>query len=400
MFAFGAMYSHIASTGGPNLGQLWQNASVWNELRRPFAGIIAMLFNEMRRWDDWVALWVGALVVHAAFWGAGVLIVPFIAAGETRVRTYLRAVKVMLWSSMCAWPMGWILPYAVSILERHTSEIMAMALFFAWVIWVVSVIVRLGGRYGGPKTGPRWEDRPLRCENCGYVLANLPVTGRCPECGRNCAESLPHNRRLPEFATAPSAGDAIGAFVTTFGRSLSAVTFSRGLVVSCGRQAARRFAVGSALVVGLIVAFGASPLYFDSEPRMRHLEEPWILVDWLAVPFVFGCAGMCAVFLWLLLAGVFVSRFGFAESATRGVVLCYATSFLVVPCLLFLTALWPCWYIESWLSPSSREFLTPAGGIDKHLAVCFLLFSPSVIALVLSFLRLRHMLRAVRYANA
>src|SRR4051812_5178876 len=34
----------------------------------------------------------------------------------------------------------------------------------------------------------------LLCESCGYGLEGLPVSGKCPECGKPIAESLPSNR--------------------------------------------------------------------------------------------------------------------------------------------------------------------------------------------------------------
>ncbi len=40
-----------------------------------------------------------------------------------------------------------------------------------------------------------WTDEyTLLCEKCGYVIEGLDITGRCPECGKPIAESLPERR--------------------------------------------------------------------------------------------------------------------------------------------------------------------------------------------------------------
>lgn len=46
-----------------------------------------------------------------------------------------------------------------------------------------------------PKAPP--PDLPPRCEGCGYDLTHRPAEGRCPECGKDVAESLDMNPRRP-----------------------------------------------------------------------------------------------------------------------------------------------------------------------------------------------------------
>src|SRR5262249_44592921 len=52
----GGMYAQRNNT--LSVQAMWREASVWNEIRRPFAGFVSLLFTEARRWDDWVALWI------------------------------------------------------------------------------------------------------------------------------------------------------------------------------------------------------------------------------------------------------------------------------------------------------------------------------------------------------
>ncbi|HYE20153.1 MAG TPA: hypothetical protein VEA69_17025, partial [Tepidisphaeraceae bacterium] len=61
-------------------------------------------------------------------------------------------------------------------------------------------------------------DRDLACVGCGYNLRTMPVTGRCPECARAVADSVPrgvtpwHDRSLGTLVTT-GAWLAIGSTV-------------------------------------------------------------------------------------------------------------------------------------------------------------------------------------------
>lgn len=397
--AFGGAYAHFQVSDGQEPQGLWSDVSIWNELRRPFAGLTTFLFTEVTGWDEWVALWAGVLLLHAGFWAAAVLMLPFVAAGEPRGRAYLRAVKVMLWSSMCAWPMGWILPYLVAFLEHRTTEIVPVALFLVWLTWLGSVALRLGGCYGGPAIGPRWQPRTLRCERCGYQLSNLPVVGRCPECGKPIAESLPVHRRRPSLATSRGLARIV-AFLSTLARSLIGTGFFRSLAVWSGARESRQFAAGVAVCAGVLAVAVVAPLYANTAWRIREAGGPFVWIELASLMLAFGCGGACAVAFWLLAAGLAASGAGFLQAAPRAVVVCYSSGFVLIPLVLLAGAMWPAVYVDRWFQPVPVLIRTPFGEIDKRVAMMLLLFAPGAVTGLLSLVRVRHALRAARFANA
>lgn len=76
----------------------------------------------------------------------------------------------------------------------HNSTIAAIlcvvALVFIVRIWRAGV-----ASYVGPASGPGFQPRRPRCEDCGYLIGGLPTESNCPECGLAVLDSLPSGRR-------------------------------------------------------------------------------------------------------------------------------------------------------------------------------------------------------------
>jgi hypothetical protein len=275
----------------------------------------------------------------------------------------------------------------------NPEENLAVVLVGAWLLWTASVLVRLGGRYSGPKTGPTWQMRTPRCEVCGYVLTGLPVTARCPECGRLLAESLPQHRKPPAFAVAHGPVGTLRAFVRTTWAALFTRRFARGVVTQRGRRAARNYAFLMCLLIGIISAglFGRFVLR-DAHPQYGPSHITLLLM----VALIGGSLALA----WLLVAGLFVNGFGFKHAAQRTVVLCHSTAWLLVPLLLGGAGVWTIDYIHREFRPRGAFEIPGIFPIEKELFIGAWIMLPATAALILSFFRLRHMLRGIRYANA
>lgn len=95
----------------------------------------------------------------------------------------------------------------------------------------------------------------LLCEQCGYVLNNLPADGRCPECGALIAESSPI-LRLPS-PWEQGARPRLGSFVTTTQQVIfSPSRFFRSLEISGPADRSGSFAMLHATLASLL--FGAA----------------------------------------------------------------------------------------------------------------------------------------------
>lgn len=404
---FGQMFALVRgpSTAGPLLGDL----SVGEELRRAGAAVVVIFqgfaanaeqggLNELIGWT------IGVFVAHGFIWLAAVALLPFMAAGERRLALYLRTVKLLLWSSAVLLPVGLFVPRFIVLLERHDMAFSAMALLLLWGLWSLSVIFRLGGRYGGPAVGPRWEDHPIACEHCGYALANQPLDGRCPECATPVRKSLPDQRAAVALAACSPF-----RFSTAFWRTWFAAVFRRDFLnrirVLSDERTARRFAVGMALWVGAISAIGGLLLvpYVGGELSLASSHKPDAVraIEYYACGAAAFVVGAATVPAWMMLVGIFASRAGFADSLRCGIVICYAVA--VAPLIAILTAATVLISVFALLEYNSRLsgiYIPQFGTIEKASIIGCILNAPAAIALLLSFWRARRLLRASRYANA
>ena len=174
-----------------------ETAGVAERLRWLTTGAINRLYVRTDGSGGIYALIGGLAAVHAGAWLIGLLLMSFIAAGERSRLLYLRSVKLTLWSAACLVPLGLAILGVVYLGVRYDEhfddvewETAIAGVVAAWLLWWLSVLLRLGARYAGPADGPGWQARQPRCNRCSYVLTGLSREGRCPECGLAVRESL------------------------------------------------------------------------------------------------------------------------------------------------------------------------------------------------------------------
>lgn len=151
------------------------------------------------------------------------------------------------------------------------------------------------------KKATDWTDEyTLLCEACGYVLAELPADGDCPECGRAIATSMPGARIGSPWQRRPG----IAAWCAT---AWTALVHPRRLhqQLRIGSPADRSLLLTNFLVAGSVTA--ALPTY-------RLLAGSHPVVAWAPKAGVYageyrhvitalvatGTVGVVFIFLWLL----------------------------------------------------------------------------------------------------
>lgn len=367
------------------------------------AWIVVSLLDSSLVFSVLPALGIALAIDQTLVWLGAMCWMPWHAAGEKRGRLYLRSAKLLLWSTSVgalAPPLAYLwakhIPYAYDPIE--------FALFGGILLWWLWVVLRWGDRYAGPAEGPGFQPRALHCESCGYELTSLSVTGRCPECGRPVADSLPARRRLPAFAARRHLPDRLLAFFPTLLASLRARRFGGRLTVHTGRRAAREFAVLADLLIGALAGLALGPLIWETAAGNALAFAPSVAPGALILALCVASTGIAAIaalaFAAILLLAGCASTAGWIEPERRGVVLCYSAGGLVVPGILVIGAIaasemlrhrwhWHFWVDVPWLGAvSGRELATMA------------LFLPALAAGLLWLFHLRWLLRVTRWANA
>jgi len=132
-------------------------------------------------------------------------LMPFANAGESTKALYGRCVRLVLWCTTLLIPLGvaWLLePMFCRWLELPNvwkpEDFAGLGLF---AIWCLAIMLRSCGRYAGSAEGPAWQPRTPSCVGCGYLVARIPVTTNCPECGMPVAVSLSAHEQSPTDAT-------------------------------------------------------------------------------------------------------------------------------------------------------------------------------------------------------
>ena len=352
------------------------------------------------------ALLAAILATHGGCWLAAWLLMPFIAAGERCRHAYLRAAKLVLWSTICLLPLAIlqlglfylreadIVSFAHIAYEHHV-----VAVTLAWLVWWVHVLLCLGARYAGPAEGPGWSPRRPLCHRCGYILTGLPLDGRCPECGLEVAESLPTARNVPAWAQARGPlRHACSFFATVWSIILRPRRFFTTLAVYQGRGAAVQFALCCCWVMGAGWALILIAPVVHMVSRTYAAEHlPAVLTIHLALIFLTPVAGsIVAAALLALLA----CRFGRCDPRPTTTATCYAAVFflpvvLLVP--LFLPLFWFGYHTRIFWLVSQLPGLPP--GYYEALLI-LILWAVPIGAVVWAVYRYTRALRHVRQAAA
>ena len=406
---------HLVATADVSLNPFY-------EIRRSLAGSVLLLYGAFGDPFARAPALIAIVGIEIAIWPAALLLLPFYAHGEGPRRTYLRCVKLLLWSTVYCAPLFWLSLRGMAYLADRTNLGPAIAALLPLVLinWWLLSLLRMGGRYAGPAAGPRWNTREPRCERCGYSLVTLPLLARCPECGLQVDESLPEHRRPPAFATARGLFASTKAFWQTTGEALNLRRFARDTTIWTHHRAARNYVLQVAIVTGLLAFGGFIVLGIVArELALDNLaEDLWYtflvplftgqLLDQdygyynyeYPVASMFGAFGVAwFVILWVMLCGVFTSWFGFRDVASRLVVLCYASAWL--PVVVLLALLGASVIVVLHVYGSIGDIKVPGFGyMDGEMAIGMVVEIPAAAALFASFIRLRWALREVRWANA
>ena len=224
---------------------------------------------------------------------------------------------------------------------------------------------------------------------------------------------LRERRHPPAFATASGLRGRCVGFLKTAWHSAFARRFARATTIWGHHRAARAYVLLMCLLVGLIAAttgtvacWIAHPSLWPSFPSTAGMLQSGMLSVLSAEWAVIGVALLCGIggglipAIWMLIVGLFLSRFGLRDMADRVVILCYATTWLLVPILLGIGGGWTAYgIIEGWeLFDSFRGMHDVWGEVEAAIWLACLL--PAIVTLVTSFRRVHVMLRHTRYANA
>lgn len=414
LITFGATFAFGIEQGNAS-GEYVEFAILVNplvELRRALAGAVLFFYGALNGWAEVLVALLVTAVIEAAMWVAPLVLIPLHAAGEGPRRTYLRSVKLLLWSSACQIPVFWLFMRLMGRFELYEYEAWAFATLLLLELWWFSVLIRLGGRYAGPKEGPRWQERSPRCERCGYSLISLPLTGRCPECGDAVYYSLPERRSPPAFAVACGLSGRLRGFVGTTWQVMFGRHLGEEVAIWSRHRAARNYAFLVCLLIGLIAAATALVANWQYNVLGGNRWPEWLSADDRTIGLFLRCfeplaaavaigigAGVGGLAL-MLLVGLILSWFGFRDVARRVVVLCYSPALLLSPLLLGIMGYWAAYAIIDEWGPLGSWYISGVGQIDYDLAVGFASLLPGVFALWLSSRRLRSVLRQTRFANA
>ncbi len=128
---------------------------------------------------------------EAAFLLVGTIMMCWAGRGETAVDTWKYAIKV---SWLYVGHLLWVLPGTVGVVmlaeqldlpEQRWLPIV-LSLIAGVIVWSIVSYLRAMTARGAPDS-PTY---PI-CRSCGYNVSHLDPAGRCPECGRHIADSMP-----------------------------------------------------------------------------------------------------------------------------------------------------------------------------------------------------------------
>jgi hypothetical protein len=245
--------SVVYSEYGPRLAQM----SCSEILRTPLASLAAVALQHTAGAATPLAPVLLAVGIEFGVVLVAAALMPFVAAGEPAGVLFGRCLRLSLWSTTLLLPLGagWMVDPRLRQLvglspDWHPVDFIILSMF---AVWWTFVVLRSGYRYAGPASGPACNTRPARCERCGYLIAHLPHSTKCPECSRPVLDSLPERRSLPAFAIAPTRRKRVAAFCRTLRDLTVDRAFFDHLAVHRGHAAARTFFITVCLLNAMLV---------------------------------------------------------------------------------------------------------------------------------------------------
>jgi hypothetical protein len=377
----------------PPAGYTWLDRLRWFLT----SAINTLYIRTQARGDIYLVLG-GLAGLHAGAWLIGLPLMPFIAAGERPGRLYLRAVKLTLWSTVCFIPPGLVILVVVYV--RHIHEIpfedlewesVTIGTVALWVLWWLTVLLRLGDRYAGPAEGPGWQPRQPCCNRCGYILTGLSVDGRCPECGLAVHASLPEARRPSPWAAVTLIRHKPAAYLSTLAQVLRGRQFFRTLAVYPDLGVAVRFAWWTVFFTALLCVAG-----------LAATADPYVGAP-LQVAATFASVSAIAVLVPSIVMAVVALRacqFGRRDPRPTTAAVCYGSA-LFLPVVVALWIGIACLLLAEhagWFGGLMHFPL--AGWIDYGFFWALGLSVLPIAALTWALLRLRRALHDVRFASA
>lgn len=252
----------------------WPKLSTWECFRAPLAAITVGLHAQTTI----------TAMPHPAVLLAGVelwtflsaaMLMPFAAAGERAGPLFGRCLRLSLWSTTLILPLGlgWlvvpVVHHWIGCQWPNSWQPVDCAALAVFAMWWLFVLLRSGYRYTGPPQGPGWEARRPLCESCGYIIAQISSSTKCPECGRPVADSLPERRRLPSFVMASSLRESLRAFRSTLRAAMTDKGFFRRLAVHRQHARDRTFFLTLCFLNGAIVFLGVLAIILAAKLQLR-----------------------------------------------------------------------------------------------------------------------------------
>ncbi|RJP41610.1 MAG: hypothetical protein C4547_01580 [Phycisphaerales bacterium] len=388
----------------------WERLTWGERLRFPFALVFTILYDGAGDIDA-TTLAFAAAGAHASCWLIAALAMPLFAMGEPLRRLFGRCLKLVFWSNVCFvvaalcyafvrvgvegdWGGTWDDMLRTVLYDESVAGALTVLIFMPW--WF-NVLFRLAARYAGPTEGPGWQPPPPHCNGCGYTIIGLPKSGRCPECGRVIADSLPTARRPPAWAVVENWWRRPLAYARTVRDVLGDRRFFDTLAVRRPTREAARFAVWTCVVVGMLLALGflaqawADVAYApNARKAIRELCPP--VLGGLGVT-AFSLAAVCLV----ALRSAFTVRID--PRITWNAVL-YSSAFLLPTSAVVAAAWWADWLIDEYTDLSDSIYLGEWHAVEFNgeFFGWFLFGCCAFAASVWGLIRLRKAILDIRFA--